>query len=283
MKRLLAILAAAALLLGLTACKEKDKYTDENNKEMILVLSFAQEAGLKEYPVEYEDMEGDGYTVEEIAMGLSELTGLRFDISAMRNGPAGVTVDWSDDSALLTGPPEEQNEDFHFYDYDSLAWFMLDSMELSIKRNLPFVEEVYYTMDGGEELFLYLDDPMGFSLDTPYMGSAFYFAHTDLRGDDDPVDPADVNWWGEYGSEKGMLHILNYNDNGMGWSFRFTLSSDTDETIEGVAALDPENPLFAEYMQLTFEFNLSDETIVCTGGDYGAYEATYVRTENAVG
>jgi len=279
MKRLLVILVAVTLLLGLAACKEKDKYTDEGNKEMILVLSFAQEAGLKEYPIEYEDIEGDGYTVEEIAMGLSELTGLRFDISAMRNGPAGVTVDWSNDSALLTGPPEEQNEDFHFYDYDSLVWFMLDSMELSVKRNLPFVEEVYYTMDGGEELFLYLDDPMGFILDTPYMGSAFYFAHEDVRGDDEPVDPANVHWAGEYGSEKGMLHIVNYN----GKSFRFTLNSDDDTTIEGTAALDPENPLFAEYMQLSFHFNLSDETIVCTGGDYGAYEATYIRTENAVG
>ena len=279
MKRLLVILVAVTLLLGLAACKEKDKYTDEGNKEMILVLSFAQEAGLKEYPIEYEDIEGDGYTVEEIAIGLSELTGLRFDISVMRNGPAGVTVDWSGNSALLIGPPEEQNEDFHFYDYDSLAWFMLDSMELSVKRNLPFVEEVYYTMDGGEELFLYLDDPMGFTLDTPYMGSAFYFAHEDVRGDDEPVDPANVHWAGEYGSEKGMLHIVNYN----GKSFRFTLSSDDDTTIEGTAALDPENPLFAEYMQLSFHFNLSDETIVCTGGDYGAYEATYIRTENAVG
>jgi len=279
MKRLLVILVAVTLLLGLAACKEKDKYTDEGNKEMILVLSFAQEAGLKEYPIEYEDIEGDGYTVEEIAIGLSELTGLRFDISVMRNGPAGVTVDWSGNSALLIGPPEEQNEAFHFYDYDSLAWFMLDSMELSVKRNLPFVEEVYYTMDGGEELFLYLDDPMGFTLDTPYMGSAFYFAHEDVRGDDEPVDPANVHWAGEYGSEKGMLHIVNYN----GKSFRFTLSSDDDTTIEGTAALDPENPLFAEYMQLSFHFNLSDETIVCTGGDYGAYEATYIRTENAVG
>ena len=276
MRKIFAIVLAMTILLGLAACKDKNEYTDEDNKEMTLVVQRVGEDEIEEYPALYV---GD-LTVETIAMALSELTGLRFDITAMRNGPDGVTIDWSYDGTLFTGPSDEQNEgDFPFSNYDSLAWFMLDSMDLSIKRNLPFVEEVYYTMDGGNELILDLFDPMGFSLDTPYMGSALYFAHMDVRGDDEPIDPADVNWWGEYGSEKGMLHIVNYN----GKSFRFALSSDDDTTIEGTAALDPDNPLFAEYMQLSFEFNLSDETIVCTGGDYGAFEATYVRTENAVG
>lgn len=98
-----------------------------------------------------------------------------------------------------------------------------------------------------------------------------------------PIDPSDVSWWGEYeckdapGAADYTLYIVNYNDKGLGWSFHFVLSGDTGETLEGVAAVNPENPLFAEYMQLSFEFNLEDETIYCSGGDYGAYEGTYVR------
>jgi len=86
---------------------------------------------------------------------------------------------------------------------------------------------------------------------------------------------AHVDWAGEYGSEKGVLHIVDYD----GRSFRFTLRSDTDMTIEGTAAIDPDNPLFAQYMQLSFRFNPGDDAVACTGGDYGAYEATYVRAD----
>jgi len=281
MKKFLAILIAAALLPGLAACKDGGKvYTDEDNKEMTLVVSFVGEDETKEYPALYV---GD-LTVETIAMGLSELTGLHFDVTARANDQGGLTVDWSYDSSLFTGPSEEQNEgDFPFSNYDSLAWFMLDSLDLSIKRNLPDPGDIYYSMDGGNALVLDLFDPLMIPPDEPYMGSDYQLANWnwDGRGDIDggPPDPADVNWWGEYGSEKGLLNIGNYN----GRAFRFTLTSEYDTTIEGTAALDPENPLDAEYMQLSFHFNLSDETIVCTGGDYGAFEATYIRTENAAG
>jgi len=275
MKKLWAILIAAMLLPGLAACKDK-KYTDEDNKEMTLVV---QRVG--EEPEEYPALYVDDLTVEAIAMCLSELTGLRFDVTTIANDYGFLTVDWSADGSLFTGPSGEQNEgDFPFGNFESLAWFMLDSLDLSIKRNLPDLGDIYYAMDGGRDLVLDLmSDPVTIPPNTPYMGSAFYFAHQGVRGGDVIPDPADVNWWGEYGSEKGMLNIVNYN----GKSFRFTLTSEYDTTIEGTAAVDPDNPLFAEYMQLSFHFNLSDETIVCTGGDYGAFEATYIRTGNAVG
>ena len=276
MKTILAILLAAALLLGFAACG-REEIPDQANG--ILVADFS--AGNPEPNRQEHDWVYTGdLTVENIAMGLSELTGMRFDVSAQMEG-SKATIDWSPESALLSDAPIGQNGEYRFFDYDSLVWFLLDSLHLTILKNLPDIREVYYTMDGGKELALEnLWYPKSFTLDTPYMGSAFYLAHAGGRGDDEePVDPADVRWAGEYGSEKGMLHIVNYD----GASFRFTLTSENDTPIEGAAALDPENPLFAEYMQLSFYFNLSDETINCAGGDYGAFEATYIRTENAVG
>jgi len=277
MKKLLAFLLAATLLLGFAACGKEEPIPEQANG--ILVADFS--AGYPEpNRQEYDWVYTGDLTVENIAMGLSELTGMRFDVTAQMEG-SKATVDWGVDSALLSEESENQSEEFRFFDYDSQVWFLLDSLYQSILKNLPGLEEIYYTMDGGKELALEnLWYPKSFALDTPYMGSAFYLAHAGGRGDDEePIDPADVHWVGEYGSEKGMLHIVNYD----GKSFRFTLTSETDATIEGTAALDPENPLDAEYMQLSFRFNLSDETIDCTGGDYGAFEATYIRIENAVG
>ena len=98
------------------------------------------------------------------------------------------------------------------------------------------------------------------------------------------IDPADAHWDGEYHG-KGFseaveysLSIINYN----GASFRFILTDEFKNTEEGTAALDPDNPLFAEYMQYSFNFNISDGTIVVSGGDYGAFDATYIRAESNI-
>jgi len=240
------------------------------------------EEGRKEYPVEYEDYEGDGYSVWELAMGLSELTGLGFTLSDVTEGKGGMVVTWSPEGSLFGLGEREQNEEFLFFDYDSMAWFMLDSLSETIRKNIPAMREkdIFYAMESGEALVLEnLSPPMDFTLDTPYMGSAFYFAHQGERGDDDVIpDPSDVNWWGEYGSEAGLLNIVNYNDRGMGWSFRFVLTGDFDE--EDVAAVDPDDPRLANFAQYDFLFNMDDETILLT---VGSVEMLYMRTDDAVG
>jgi len=275
MKKLLAILLTAMLLLGLAACKD-DTYTDEDNKEMILVVQFVGEDETKEYPSLYV---GE-LTVEAIAMGLSELTGLRFDVTTLRNDGGSLTVDWSYDSTLFTGPSEEQNEgDFPFGNYDSLVWFMLDSLDLSVKRNLPDIKDIYYTVDGGNALVLDLFDPLTIPPDAPYMGSEWHLAHWDGIGDiidEDPVDPDDVNWEGEYGSENGMLYIADYD----GKSFRFTFDDD-GVTREGTAALDPETAILASAEKYEFRSNLEQGTISVWFD--GGLAVDYVRTEDAVG
>ncbi|MDD6032937.1 MAG: hypothetical protein PUC47_05545 [Oscillospiraceae bacterium] len=136
---------------------------------------------VKEYPVAYT---GAQITAEELADELTGLTGLDFTITASK-GTDGLTVDWAADSTLLAGlGGREQKTDFFFFDSDSLGWFMMDSLWKTLTENLG-VEDIYYTMDGGQELVVgTMSPPLNeFPSDTPYMGSEFYEAHSDGQGD----------------------------------------------------------------------------------------------------
>lgn len=121
-------------------------------------------------------------TAEKLAAGLSEITGLDFNI-AVTAGKEGLFVDWKENSTLIANLDDrEQKEAFHFFDADSMRWFMMDSLWLTLTKNLE-VEDVYYTMKGGKNLlFEELYPVKNFPSDLPYMGSAFFFAHADGKG-----------------------------------------------------------------------------------------------------
>lgn len=135
-------------------------------------------------------------TAEIIAMELSEWSGLDFTINNATVSENILTVDWSADSTLIANLDDrKQKEDFHFFDADSMRWFMMDSLYQSCMENMN-ISEVYYTMDGGKELTFEELYPIAvFPKDAPYMGSPFYFAHADLKGDvvegGDPGDTLD--------------------------------------------------------------------------------------------
>ena len=117
-----------------------------------------------------------------LADGLSELTGLDFVIT-VSNVNDGLSIDWAANSTLLANlGAREQKEDFRFSDADSMRWFMMDSLWLTLTKNLK-VENIYYTMNGGKDLaFDELYPVQTFPPDLPYMGSAFFFAHADGQG-----------------------------------------------------------------------------------------------------
>lgn len=123
-------------------------------------------------------------TPEILAAGLTALTGLDFTISGYKYADNNIIVDWALNSTLVGGLDDrEQNENFRFYDVDSLSWFMLNSYAMTLRENLN-VQDVYFTMGGGGALKLpNLSPPMEFPADSPYMGSAFYIAHQDVRGE----------------------------------------------------------------------------------------------------
>lgn len=136
-------------------------------------------------------------SAEELVNSLSWSSGLDFYVAITGREDGGINVDWATDSSLIIGEPPEDNEErlaglpsrlgdyLHFYDADSLRWFMMDSLYHTLRENGIGGEEIYYTMNGGQELvFEELYPFRVFPLDVPYLGSAFYFAHCDLRGDD---------------------------------------------------------------------------------------------------
>ena len=173
MKKLSAFLALAMLISLLAAC-------GSTQTDTLYAVFDAQT--IQEYSIEYT---GAKKNAKELAAELTELTGLDFTITVSETDD-GLIVDWAADSTLVSGPDSrEQKEEFVFYDYDTMSWFMMDSLWRTLTENLD-TENIYYTMDGGKTLTLEKMSPaIIIPSDTPYMGSEFYAAHTDLRGDDD--------------------------------------------------------------------------------------------------
>ena len=169
---------------------EPSQSETESTQTDILYAVFSAE-DVKEYPIEYT---GAKKTAEELAQELTRLTGLDFIITSSK-ADDGWIVDWAADSTLVAGLDDrEQKEEFFFFDQDSLCWFMMDSLWRTLTENLD-AENIYYTMDGGQELvFEELYSVNEFPSDIPYMGSEFYYAHADVRGDED-AQAAYLGFW----------------------------------------------------------------------------------------
>ena len=125
----------------------------DDNRDMIIGTLYAVfgASETREHDFGYED---GTLTPEKIANSLSALTGLNFDISVtyVSTTENSITIEWNPNSSLATGiPPEPQNEDFFFFDRDSLRWFMLNSLCRSIRENYGEVD-VYYTINGGMDI-----------------------------------------------------------------------------------------------------------------------------------
>lgn len=137
-------------------------------------------------------------SLDEVIQAMSDWSGLDFLFDVQLSGGVNdrtAVIDWKADSSLILGyPPEnqesrlsyasEEHTDFHrFHDADSLRWYMMDSVWRTMKENL-YTDEIYFTMDGGKELVFDELFPINmFPADIPYVGSPFYFSHSDNRGE----------------------------------------------------------------------------------------------------
>lgn len=189
-------------LFMLVACGR----TEESIRTDILYAVFGDE-DVREYPIEYS---GAKKTAEELARELSDLTGMDFTITASKTDD-GLIVDWAADSTLIAGRDDrEQKEDFRFYDYDSMSWFMMDSLWRTLTANLD-AENIFYTMDSGRNLVLEKMSPaITIPADTPYMGSTFYLSHDEGRGDVISTEDGEASYNTYYDEATGLL--LTYTD-----------------------------------------------------------------------
>lgn len=197
------VLLFFSLMLLLSACKAKDGNTTDNaeakpspkaeasevtNQEASPVtvtlygdFSAGNNSSDKEALLKTEQTELSHLNAQALADALSAWSGLDFTITAEQTANDSITVDWSPSSTLVAGLDDrEQKEAFFFFDAESLRWFMLDSLYLTLKENLG-VSEVYYTMDGGQTLVLDGLYPLDtFPSDIPFQGSDIYYENADI-------------------------------------------------------------------------------------------------------
>ena len=127
-------------------------------------------AGFAEYSLSYEG----ALTPELLIQGIADLTGWDLTLAApVTTGKGGMSVCLSGESALFTGPPDPQNEDFHMYDVGQLAETILDSIQKTLQMGFtgeggdPDALDIYYYMEG--ELPLELPGlGLSWPLDEPY-------------------------------------------------------------------------------------------------------------------
>ena len=226
MRKWMTGLLAAAMLLSLAACSGGEQATPEtessgqgesNGQKITLVADFSSGS---EQAEEYDLIQRETRTMEEatpeaMAQALSEWSGLDFTLNSAAVEDGAVTVDWAVDSTLVAGLDDrEQKEEFHFYDIDSLRWFMMDSLYSTLTANLGEVE-VYYTMDGGQDLAFDELYPVNvFPADTPYLGSPFYFAHAGGQGEMDEVDFSRTEGVWRLDGEEGTASIYMDGEGG---------------------------------------------------------------------
>lgn len=127
-------------------------------------------AGFEEYPMAYE---GD-LTPELLIQGIADLTGWNLTLAEpVISGKGGMSVCLSGESALFTGPPDPQKDEFHMYDAEQLAETILDSIQKTLQKGFvlepgdPDSLDIWYYMEREQPLEL---PSLGLSwpIDQPY-------------------------------------------------------------------------------------------------------------------
>lgn len=126
--------------------------------------------GFTEYPMTYE---GE-LTPEKLIQGIADLTGWNLTLAEpVISGKGGMSVCLSNESALFTGPPDPQKEEFFMFGLDDLAETLLDSIQKTLQKGFvlepgdPDTLDIWYFMEGDKPLEL---PGLGLSwpIDQPY-------------------------------------------------------------------------------------------------------------------
>ncbi len=115
--------------------------TDRTNKTQTAILYTNKETGSVDAEWGEHKYEYNGeLTVEVLADGLSDLTGLDFFVSAYRD-ESEISIDWAKNSTIIADLDDrEQKDEFRFNDADSMRWFMMDSLWRTVTENLKVGE-----------------------------------------------------------------------------------------------------------------------------------------------
>ena len=143
--------------------------TDAAANEAVLYIG-TKDGGFTEYPMSYEG----SLTPEGLIAGIADLTGWDMTLAEdVTTGKGGMSVCFADSSALFTGPPDPQNEEFFMFSTEQLAQTILDSTQKTLQMGFtgeggdPDALDIYYFMEGEKPLEL-PDIGREWPLDQPY-------------------------------------------------------------------------------------------------------------------
>ena len=138
--------------------------------QVAMVYIGTKAGGFTDYPMIYD---GE-LTAEKLIQGIADLTGWDLTLAEpVISGKGGMSVCMSSESALFTGPPDPQREEFHMYDVGQLAETILDSIQKTLQEGFtleggdPDALDIWYYMEGNQPLELPI---LGLSwpIDRPY-------------------------------------------------------------------------------------------------------------------
>lgn len=149
---------------------EPEEPTPPTDEQTATLYIGTKAGGFNEYPMAYE---GE-LTPEKLIQGIADLTGWDLTLAEeVISGKGGMSVCLSSKSALFTGPPDPQKDEFHMYDVGQLAETILDSIQKTLQEGFtleggnPDTLDIWYYMEGEQPLEL---PALGLSwpIDQPY-------------------------------------------------------------------------------------------------------------------
>lgn len=115
---------------------------------------------------------GSEVTPDTLVQGIADLTGWNLNLAdTISSGKGGMTVCFTGSSSIFTGPPEDQSDDFHVYDAESMVFAALDSIQMTLQNYASSVNpssvDIYFCMEGDVPIIL---DNLGVTIpmDQPY-------------------------------------------------------------------------------------------------------------------
>ena len=149
---------------------EPEEPTPPTDEQTATLYIGTKAGGFTEYPMAYE---GE-LTPDALIQGIADLTGWDLTMAEpVISGKGGMSICLSSGSALFTGPPDPQKEEFHVYDVGQLAETILDSIQKTLQEGFtleggdPDALDIWYFMEGEQPLELPI---LGLSwpIDQPY-------------------------------------------------------------------------------------------------------------------
>lgn len=163
---------------------ETDTQAEEPAKTLETDPDLTQAAGtlyigttdsFKEYPFSGEK------TPDNLVAAIAELTGWNLALAdSVTDGKGGMTVCFTKDCSIFTGPPAQQKDEFFAYDNISLARMILDSIQKTLQENYvdrelggdPSNLDIYFcVMDNSNITDIAIpEEGMSVPMDAPYQG-----------------------------------------------------------------------------------------------------------------